>query len=75
MRLDSNTRLDCEHGISPSDTYHQEAESYKIARRPICDNQSVQLTGVGDVSHQRMPHCFVYCVWLLDPFFLMLTAL
>lgn len=44
MRLDSNTSLDCEHEISPSDTHHRQAERDKIASALSGGNQSVALT-------------------------------
>lgn len=42
--LDSNTSLDCEHEISPSDTHHRQAERDKIASALSAGNQSVELT-------------------------------
>lgn len=44
VRLDSNTSLDCEHEISPSDTHHRQAERNKIASALSAGNQSVELT-------------------------------
>lgn len=44
VRLDSNTSLDCEHEISPSDTHHRQAERDKIASALSAGNQSVELT-------------------------------
>lgn len=44
VRLDSNTSLDCEHEISPSDTHHRQAERDKIASALSAGNQSVEPT-------------------------------